>query len=139
MRAAVRRRAGCQRAVAPGTISGPEGSASVGAWLAGATVYVALRRPAKGCTDARRGGAAIRLDAERHAAASARRQLADGTAGAVYARADGGFEVAGWLHLGLRAVAGAVPSGVTVQFAGNDAAVWGRPFLAGMLLVDLAW
>ena len=60
-------------------------------------------------------------------------------AGAIYARADGGLVAARWLRLGLRAIAGAVPQGVQVRFAGNEAALWGRPFLAGLLFVDLGW
>ena len=54
-------------------------------------------------------------------------------------RADGGVEATRWLHVGVRGVAGAVPQGVPVRFAGNEAAVWGRPFLAGLVLVELAW
>jgi hypothetical protein len=61
------------------------------------------------------------------------------TVAAGYVRADGGFEVNSWLRFGARAVAGVVPSGVTVRFAGNEAAVWGQPFLAGLVLADVSW
>jgi hypothetical protein len=122
-----------------GTISGPEGSATVGAWLVGATLYVDYEPPTGLYGRVAVGAAAIHLKADGAAAPPLVASSQSATAGAVYARADGGFEVAWWLHLGLRAVAGAVPGGVTVHFAGNDAATWGRPFLAGMGLVDLAW
>ena len=122
-----------------GTISGPEGSATVGAWLAGATVYVD-HEPGNGIYGRLAvGAAAIRVTTSGSAPAPLVASSQNVTAGAIYARADGGFEVAWWLRLGLRAVVGAVPGGVTVHFAGNDAATWGRPLLAGMGLVDLAW
>jgi hypothetical protein len=54
-------------------------------------------------------------------------------------RADGGVAATRWLRVGARAVAGVVPQGVLVQFAGNEAARWGLPFLAVFGLVDLSW
>ena len=68
-----------------------------------------------------------------------RRKSDSAVTGAVYARADAGFEATRWLRFGLRAVAGAAPTGVKVRFAGNDAGVWGRPFLAGFVVTDLSW
>jgi hypothetical protein len=124
-----------------GTLTGPEGSANLGAWLGGAAVFVAYDRPGSVIYGrAAVGGAALRVTADgstTHPSLLATSQTT--TAGAVYARADGGFELAWWLHLGARVVAGAVPGGVAVHFAGNDAGTWGRPFLAAMLLVDVSW
>jgi hypothetical protein len=31
------------------------------------------------------------------------------------------------------------PTGVKVRFAGNEAGVWGRPFVAGFFVTDLAF
>ena len=122
------------------TVRGPEGSATVGALLAGITAFAHYDRPGSGLyATAAVGAAAIRISSEGTVSDPFVASKQTALAGAVYARGDGGFEVARWLRFGLRAVAGAVPAGVSVKFAGNEAAVWGRPFLAGMFLVDLAW
>jgi len=126
--------------VHPGTVSGPEGSATLSAWLAGAAVFARYERAETGLyAIAAAGGALIRLNAEGTAALPLTATTGSTTVAAVYGRADGGFEAARWLRFGLRAVAGAVPSGVRLRFAGNEAAVWGHPFLAALLLVDLSW
>jgi hypothetical protein len=122
------------------TVTGPEGSATVGALLAGVAVFAHYERAGSGLYGTvAAGAAALRITAEGTVSDPFVATKESTLAGAIYARGDGGFEVAPWLRFGLRAVAGAVPSGVSVKFAGNEAAVWGRPFLAGMLLVDLAW
>jgi hypothetical protein len=123
-----------------GTLSGPEGSATIGAWLAGAAVFWRYERPTTGLyAIAAAGGAVIHLDARATAVQSLLANSGSTTASAIYARADGGFAAAYWLRFGLRVVAGTIPSGVPVQFAGNQAGVWGRPLLATLLVVDLSW
>ena len=123
-----------------GTLTGPEGSATIGAWLAGAAVFWRYERPATGLyAIAAAGGAVLRLDAKATAVESLLANARTTTAGALYGRADGGFAAARWFRVGVRAIAGAVPSGVPVLFAGNQAGVWGRPFLAALLLVDVSW
>lgn len=126
--------------VNPGTISGLEGSASVRTWLAGATVYSRYERPSSGLYATIAAGAAVvRLDIRGSAGSAFVASSQTATVAAGYARADGGFAVNNWLRFGARAVAGVVPSAVTVKFAGNEAAVWGRPFLAGLVLADVSW
>ena len=126
--------------VNPGTISGLEGSATVGAWLAGATVFSRYERPSSGLYATIAAGAAvIRLDIRGSAGPAFVASSHTATVAAGYARADGGFAVNNWLRFGARAVAGVVPSGVTVEFAGNESAVWGQPFLAGLVLADVSW
>jgi len=126
--------------VNPGTVSGPEGSATIGAWLAGATVFWRYERPTSGLYATVAAGAAmIRLDIRGSAGAAFVASSHTATVAAGYARADGGFAVNSWLRFGGRAVAGVVPSAVTLKFAGNEAAVWGRPFLAGLVLADVSW
>ena len=122
------------------TVRGPEGSATVGALLVGVSAFAHYDRPGSGLyATAAVGAAGIRISSEGTASDPFVASKQSALAGAIYARGDGGFEVTRWLRFGLRAVAGAVPAGVSVKFAGNEAAVWGRPFLAGMLLVDVAW
>jgi hypothetical protein len=124
----------------PSTLRGPEGSANVGAWLAGGTLFLAYEPP-DSSLHARlaAGGAAIRLTVDGEASFPLVASSHTTTAGAVYARADGGFQMTWWLQFGARAVAGLVPGGVTIHFAGNDAGTWGRPFVAALLFADLAW
>jgi hypothetical protein len=123
-----------------GTLSGPEGSARIDAWLGGAALFLRHERPEKGLyATAAAGVAAIRLNAAGSTSAPLIASTQSATAAAVYARTDGGVDVTRWLRLGLRLVAGVVPSGIDVKFAGNDAGTWGRPFLSGLLLLDLAW
>ncbi len=124
----------------PGTVSGPEGSASVRTWLAGATVFSRYERPSSGLyATVAAGAAVIRLDIRGSPGAAFVASSHTATVAAGYARADGGFAVNGWLRFGARAVVGVVPSAVTLKFAGNEAAVWGRPFLAGLVLADVSW
>ena len=126
--------------VNPGTVSGPEGSASVRTWLAGATVFSRYERRSSGLyATVAAGAAVIRLDIRGSAGSAFVASSHTATVAAGYVRADGGFAVNSWLRFGARAVAGVVPSGVTVKFAGNEAAVWGQPFLAGLVLADVSW
>jgi hypothetical protein len=121
------------------TITGPEGTATIGAWLAGASLTLDYE-PGDGLYGrAALGAAAIRLTADGSAADPLVASSRTVTSGAAYARADGGFQVAWWLRLGVRGVAGVIPGGIAVHFAGNDAGTWGRPFLAGMAVADIAW
>lgn len=122
------------------TITGPEGSASLRWWLFGAAAFMRYDRPGSRLYGiAAAGGAVIRLNATATANAPLLANAGSTTAGAIYVRADGGVAATRWLRLGARAVAGVVPQGVLVQFAGNEAARWGLPFLAVFGLVDLSW
>jgi hypothetical protein len=123
-----------------GTLNGPEGSARIDAWLGGAALFLRHERPEKGLYATGAAGlAVIRLSAAGSTSAPLIASNQSATAGALYARADGGIDVTRWLRVGVRLAAGVVPSGIDVKFAGNDAGTWGRPFLAGLLLLDLAW
>src|SRR5262245_38685482 len=122
------------------TITGPEGSASVRAWLIGATVFVRHELPTSGLyASLAAGAAAMRVTFAGSVSGPFVASSPTTSTGAVYLRGDAGFAVARWLRFGGRAVAGAIPTGVSVRFAGNEAAVWGRPFLAGLVLADLSW
>jgi hypothetical protein len=122
------------------TITGPEGSARLSAWLGGASIFVRKEQPGSRFFALGAAGAAvIRVSAEGAASEPLVAHSGTTTAGAIYARADGGVVAARWLRLGFRLVGGAVPQGVPVRFAGNEAALWGRPFLAGLAVVDLGW
>lgn len=124
------------------TVSGPEGSARLGAYLAGLTLLTRLTRAGSGFAATAGGGLAfvdLRAQGETSSTPALHTTAASAATGAVFARADGAFEVTRWLKVGARAIVGAATSRVTLEFAGNDAGAWGRPFLAGLLLADLCW
>jgi hypothetical protein len=124
----------------PTTISGPEGSANVSPWIGGAALFMRYDRPeSRLYAIVAAGGAVIRLNAVTTTNLPLTATSGTTTAGAIYARADGGLEANRWFRFGLRTIAGVVPQGVPVWFAGNEAARWGRPFVALMLLGDLSW
>lgn len=123
-----------------GQVTGPEGSAHLRTWLAGVSLFVRHDRPDSQLYFLAAAGAAlIHIGADATAKAPLLAQSTSATAAAVYARVDAGLEAARWLRVAVRGVVGLVPQGVEVRFAGNDAADWGRPFLAGLLVLDFSW
>jgi hypothetical protein len=123
-----------------GTVTGPEGSARINSALGGLALFSrfdASERPVYATLAV--GGAVIRVDADGDASEPFIASSDSAVTGAAYARGDAGFAATNWLRFGLRAVAGVAPTGVKVRFAGNEAGVWGRPFLAGFVVTDLAW
>jgi hypothetical protein len=122
------------------TLSGPEGSARVGAYLAGATLLASLTRPGSDLlATAGAGLAIVDVRADGQTSAPLRAASASAVAAGFLARADASYEIARWFRLGLRAVAGVTVPGISLRFAGNDAGTWGRPFLGGFLLAELCW
>ena len=123
-----------------GTVTGPEGSARINSALGGIALFTrfeASERPVYATLAV--GGAVIRVDADGDASQPFVASSDSAVSGAAYARGDAGFAVTNWLRFGLRAVAGVAPTGVKVRFAGNEAGVWGRPFLAGFVVTDLVF
>ncbi len=122
------------------TIDGPEGSARVRSWLVGATLFLRRDPPESRLYGiAAAGGGVIHQSADANANAPLLARSASTNAATIYARVDAGVTATRWLRVGLRGAAGVVPQGVSIRFAGNEAAVWGRPFLVGLLVVDLSW
>jgi hypothetical protein len=124
----------------PTTVSGPEGSARVGAYCAGAALVAHMDpsgSPFFGAAGL--GIAALRVSADGQAMAPLVASSTSTTVAAGYFRADGGVDVTRAFRLGLRAVVGTTISRVSLSFAGNDAGTWGRPFVAGLALAELRW
>jgi hypothetical protein len=121
------------------TLSAPEGSTSVSAFLAGAALLARLELPSAGLVlDGGLGGGAILLALEGHTTPplAASTDLVASPTG--YARADIELEAARWLRVGLRGVAG-VARGATIHFAGYDVGSWGQFYGAGLAIVDVVW
>ncbi|HEX2657361.1 MAG TPA: hypothetical protein VHU40_03785 [Polyangia bacterium] len=122
------------------TVSGPEGSARLGASAAGAAMLVHLEPSASPLfASAGLGIAALRVTAGGDAAAPLSARDVSAIVAAGYLRADGGVDVTSRFRLGLRAMVGATLQRVALRFAGNDAGSWGRPLVAGLLLAELHW
>jgi hypothetical protein len=121
------------------SLSGPEGSARVGAYLAGLTVAGRVSHAESPLlVTAGLGLGVLDLRADGQTSSPLQATSASLVTGAIFGRADASFEVARWLRLGLRAVAGATAGTIKVDFAGNDAGTWGQPFLGGLVLADLS-
>jgi hypothetical protein len=121
-------------------LSGPEGTAHIGTYMAGVAFLLQTRTAADRIFI--NGGvalAALRVSFDSDANAPLLAHSTGVTAGAAYVRSDIGVELASWLRLGVRASAGAALSRVDVRFAGNDAGSWGRPFAGAFFLAEVPW
>ena len=122
------------------TIAGPEGSARVGAYSAGAALVAHLDPSTSPLfATAGIGIAAVRLGADGQTAAPLVASSASAITAAGYLRADGGIDLTPAFRLGLRGIVGAAISRVSLRFADNDTGTWGRPFVAGLVLAELRW
>jgi hypothetical protein len=126
-----------------GTVSGPEGTADVGAVTAGVAV---LARFASGSgrsfASAGAGAAFVSLVATGHPTATTAPLGGGFTAtytGLVYLRAALGRKVSRWAVLGVSGLAGSTVARMSVRFAGNGAGSWGVPVLGLGLFGELDW
>ncbi len=124
-------------------MSGPEGTADVGAIVAGVEVL------ARFSSDGQRlfartglGAAFVSVLATGHPTTDTA-PLAGGFSaaytGLAYARAALGWRASRWISLGIDGLAGTTAARVRVGFAGNDAGTWGVPVLGAALFGELAW
>jgi hypothetical protein len=122
------------------TVSGPEGSARVGAYSAGVALVARLASTASPLfASAGLGIAAVRVTADGQAVSPLVTSSQSALTAAGYLRADGGADITRQFRLGLRGIVGATTSRLSLRFADNDAGTWGRPFVAGLALAELRW
>jgi hypothetical protein len=120
------------------SLSGQEGSTSVGTYLLGGAVFTRLSgafTPLFATAGVGAGLLYITFEGDTHAPLVSSSDNA--FALAAYLRGELGFEPATWLRLGLRGLAGASATRVKVQFAGNDAGSWGRELVAAFVLAEV--
>ena len=126
--------------VRQGTISGPEGTADVGAYLIGGEGFARFEAKGPGLfLTTGLGAALLRVNAKGQARPALVSTSSGVFSGAGYARADAGWRPSRWLGLGVAILAGATPKPVTVRFAGNEAGKWGWPFFAAFVLAEIDW
>jgi len=127
-----------------GTMTGPEGTADVGAIMVGPEA-VARFESASGRLFMTTGlGAALAIvlaTGHPRQQASAQLESASSTAytGLAYARVTLGWKLSRWFDAGLNVVAGTTIAGVQVRFAGNAAGEWGMPVLGAAVFAGTRW
>lgn len=121
-----------------GSLSGPEGSAHVGAYLGGLELVTRLKPEPGLFANAGAALSAVWLLSR----GDANRPLNDQSSSAVVATAHVGASI-GWsgsfYKVGVLALAGAAVQRVTIRFAGNEAGRWGWPLLGAFLTGELDW
>lgn len=123
-----------------GTVSGPEGSADVGAYLVGAALVGRLGAASSPfAASAGVGFAALHLRTQGKTAPPLVARTSSTTHSAAYLRADGTVQATPWLLFGARAVFGGCLPSLTIAFADNEAARFGLPFVAGLAIAELRW
>jgi len=126
-----------------GTMSGPEGTADVGAVTAGAAVLARFASDSgRSFASAGVGAAFVSLVATGHPTANTAPLVGGSTAtytGLAYLRAELGRKVSRWAVLGVSGVAGSTVARIPVRFAGNGAGSWGVPVLGLALFGELDW
>ena len=125
-----------------GTVSGAEGSADVGAIIAGGGPIARFNsKPGRLALTIGLGAAFVAVSAKGHPNADAGSQLVSNAStaytGLGYACAAIDWKLARWLGLGVSGVAGATTSRVQVRFAGNDAGAWGTPVLGASVFAEV--
>jgi hypothetical protein len=123
-----------------GSVSGPEGTANLGCYLAAATLSLRWQRQdTPWFAGAGLGGGLLRVTTEGDPVAPLAPSEDAGLTGLVYLRADAGIGVTRWLRVGARTLVGFSIPPVRVDFAGNDAGSWGAPLLGVLGLVEVPW
>jgi len=126
--------------VVRGSISGPEGRALIGAYLAGVELCSNFTEP-----DSRRfltgglGGGIVNLRTEGQSAQPLEHGSTSALTGFGYARVEFGLKLSTWARLGIASTAGTTFAPVTIRFAGNQAGTWGSLILASFLQLGVDW
>ncbi len=127
-----------------GRMSGPEGTADVGAVTVGPEA-LARFESAHGrlFMTTGLGAALVAVLATGHPQEQASAQLMSSFStaytGLGYARLTLGWKLSGWVDAGLNVVAGTTIAGVQVRFAGSGAGEWGMPVLGAALFAGVGW
>lgn len=130
--------------ISRGRIDATEGSADVGAVVAGGGLVARVHsKQGRIALTPGVGAAFVAVLTRGYPNPAAGSQLVSsssaGYTGLGYASLAVDWKVASWLGLGMSALAGATTSRVHVRFAGNDAGAWGTPVLGASLFGEVVW
>jgi hypothetical protein len=125
-----------------GTMSGPEGTADVGAVTAGVQILARFASERRFFANAGVGAAFAAVLATGHPTTDIAPLVGASTTaytGLAYARAALGWKAFRWLAVGVSGVAGSTVAPVRIGFAGNDAGSWGVPLVGVALFGQADW
>jgi hypothetical protein len=126
--------------LARGTIAGTEGSAELGAVMAGGGLLARWRSDRGHLTAAASiGGAFAAVLVTGRPVPSLVGESTSAYTGLAYVRLDGAWNPAQWLGLGVAGMVGTTTSRVRVQFADRNAGEWGMPLAAAVLFCKVDW
>lgn len=127
-----------------GTMSGPEGTADVGAVIIGIEALARfLSQRGRFFLTTGIGAGSVSLLTKGHPSAQGSSQIesSDSIAYTIlgYARVNLGLKVSQWMGLGLSGLAGTTIARVQIRFGGNDAGDWGVPLVGAALFAQIDW
>jgi hypothetical protein len=126
-----------------GTMSGPEGTADVGAIIAGVEALARFTSErGRLVLTTRLGAAFVSVLTDGHPQPGSPQLESNPSAAYTalgYARLTLGWKVSSWLGLGMSGLAGTTVARVHIRFAGNDGGDWGVPLLGAALFAEVDW
>jgi len=127
-----------------GTMSGPEGTADVGAIIIGVEALARfLSQRGHFFLTTGLGAGSVSLLTKGHPSPQASSQIESNASTAYtvlgYARVNVGLRISTWMGLGMSGLAGATVSRVRVRFGGSDAGDWGVPLVGVALFAQVDW
>lgn len=127
-----------------GTVSGPEGSADVGAIIVGGVLLARLPALKQHLfLSSGLGAAFVSVAVKGHPSNQVGEQILGSSPSVstclTYLRLDASWRPTSWFGLGVTGVVGTTTGRVHIAFAGNRAADWGVPVLGGLGFAELAW
>jgi hypothetical protein len=126
--------------LARGSVSAPEGSANIGAVLAGGGVYARFESGGgRMFITTSLGGAFAAIVSSGQPAQDLVGSSTTVYTGLTYVRLGGGFYPTGWLGLGVAGVLGTTTSRVRIQFTNRDVGEWGMPIAGAIVYGEGRW
>jgi hypothetical protein len=126
--------------IARGSISGPEGRALVGVYLAGVELCSSfLQHDSRWLLTGGLGGGIAYLNTQGRSSQPLVQASSGAVAGVGYVRLELGLKLSTWARLGLAGTAGTTFASVKIRFAGNQAGTWGSLLLASFVQLGIDW
>jgi hypothetical protein len=127
-----------------GSMSGPEGTADVGAIIIGVEALARfLSQRGRLFLTTGLGAGSVSLLTKGHPSPEGSSQIESNASTAytvlAYARVNLGVKVSPWMGLGLSGLAGTTIARVQIRFGGNDAGDWGVPLLGAAVFAQIDW
>ena len=123
-----------------GTLSSPQGTADVGAVIAGGGLLARFESEGgRMFVAAQVGGAFASVLVTGHPVANLVGSSPSVSTGLLYLRLGGGIAPLRWLGLGVSAILGTTTTRVRIQFAGNHVGDWGVPVVGAHAYAKMTW